>query len=301
MAPGLDRRELIAGLSGASLAALARTPRMPDQKLYDISLAEWSLHRALFEGALTNLDFPRAARERFQIEAIEYVNVFFQDKATDFHYLRELEKRCSDAGVKSLLIMIDNEGQLGHADDAQRALAIQKHLRWISAASFLGCHSIRVNAGGEGKPEEVQKRAADSLRQLGEYGDPYGIDVIVENHGGNSSNGAWLAGVMKLADHPRVGTLPDFGNFDLGGGQWYDRYQGVKELMPFARAVSAKSHEFDDRGEEVRTDFHRMLKIVVDAGYHGYVGVEYEGEDHSEEEGIRLTKALLERVRDELG
>jgi sugar phosphate isomerase/epimerase len=196
--------------------------------------------------------------------------------------------------------MCDGEGQLGDEDRDARRAAVRNHYRWIAAASFLGCHSIRVNAAGGGPPEETAKRAADSLHQLAEYGDPYGISVIVENHGGSSSNGAWLAGVMRLADHSGVGTLPDFGNFHLGNDQWYDRYQGVSELMPFAKAVSAKSHEFDEAGDEVRTDYRRMLKIVLDSGYRGWVGVEYEGDKHSEEEGIQLTKALLERVREEL-
>jgi sugar phosphate isomerase/epimerase len=304
-----DRRQLIADLGrvsllgciAPSLAAAAGGPGKPSEKLYDISLAEWSFHRALQSGAMSNLDFPGVARERFDIGAVEYVNTFFQDKATDFGYLRELEKRCLDAGVKSNLIMIDSEGDLGDADDAARASAVRKHLRWIAAASFLGCHSIRVNARGSGAPEEVKKRAADSLRQLGEYGDPYDIDVIVENHGGISSNGKWLAEVMRRANHPRVGTLPDFGNFDMDDGKTYDRYQGIAEMMPFAKAVSAKSYEFDERGEEVRIDYHRMLKIVVDAGYRGYLGIEYEGDKHSEDDGVRLTKALLERVRAELG
>jgi sugar phosphate isomerase/epimerase len=287
LAPGAAALGELVGLQG-------------EEPLFRISLAEWSLHRTLGAGEMTNLDFPAVARERFGIEAVEYVNSFFKQEATNFAYLRQLEQRCADAGVRSLLIMCDGEGQLGDEDRDARRAAVRNHYRWIAAASFLGCHSIRVNAAGGGPPEETAKRAADSLHQLAEYGDPYGISVIVENHGGSSSNGAWLAGVMRLADHSGVGTLPDFGNFHLGNDQWYDRYQGVSELMPFAKAVSAKSHEFDEAGDEVRTDYRRMLKIVLDSGDRGWVGVEYEGDKHSEEEGIQLTKALLERVREEL-
>lgn len=268
--------------------------------LFEISLAEWSLHRALFSGQLTHLDFPVVARRDYDIGGCEYVNSFFKDKAHDDAYLKELMKRCDDNGVKSLLIMIDGEGELAHADDAERAKAVANHHRWIDCAAVLGCHSIRVNAAGGGEPAEVQKRAADSLLQLAAYAAPHGLNVIVENHGGISSNGEWLAGVMKLAANPRVGTLPDFGNFGLGDGKTYDRYKGVAEMMPFAKAVSAKSHEFDASGEEVHTDYHRMLKIVVAAGYRAWLGVEYEGDKHTEPEGIRLTKALLERVRAEL-
>ena len=268
--------------------------------LFRISLAQWSLHRALRSGALAPLDFPRFAREEAGLEAVEYVSVFFQDRAADFGWLRGLERRCADQGVRSLLIMVDGEGELGAGDEAARRRAVESHFRWIAAAAFLGCHSIRVNAAGPGPADELQRRVADSLHRLGDLAAPYGIDVLVENHGGLSSDGAWLAATIRAADHARVGTLPDFGNFHLGGERWYDRYVGVGELMPFARAVSAKSHEFDAAGEETRTDYRRMLGIVLEAGYRGWIGIEYEGERHTELEGILATKALLERVRDEL-
>ena len=271
------------------------------EPLFRISLAQWSLHRTLAAGRMQNLDFAPRAMSDHGIEAVEYVNSFFKDKAEDREYLAEMKRRADDAGVRSLLIMIDGEGQLADADSQKRARAIENHHRWVEAAHRLGCHSIRVNAGGSGEPQEQAARAADSLRKLAEFADGFGLNVLVENHGGHSSDGAWLAGVMRAADHPRVGTLPDFGNFRIRGDEWYDRYQGVAELMPFARAVSAKSHEFDEEGNETRTDYRRMMKIVLDAGYRGFVGIEYEGGGHSEEEGIRLTKSLLERVREELG
>jgi sugar phosphate isomerase/epimerase len=263
-------------------------------------LAQWSLHRALRGGALDNLDFAAKARA-LGLSAVEYVNQFFAQRAADFAYLEQMKKRAADEGVSSLLIMIDGEGELAAAAATERRKAVENHFKWVVAAAYLGCHSIRVNAAGSGEPEEMQKRAADSLNAIASLAEPYGIQVLVENHGGLSSNGAWLAGVMRLAANPRVGTLPDFGNFDVSPGQSYDRYQGVSELMPFAKAVSAKSHDFDERGEEIHTDYHRMLRIVVDAGYGGPVGIEYEGSKVSEDEGIRLTKVLLERVRAELG
>ncbi len=301
------RRNLIrSGLGLGVAAALApatlarRAARRREPALFDISLAEWSLHRTLGRGEMTNLDFALVAKEEFGIDAIEYVNGFFFDKATDFDYLRELKQRADDNGVKSLLIMIDREGRLADQDDAKRRKAIENHFKWIAAAKFLGCHSIRVNAGGGGTWEEQMARAADSLHRLGVMGDEYGINVIVENHGGLSSNGAWLAETIQKADHPRCGTLPDFGNFRIGGDEWYDRYQGVEELMPFAKAVSAKTHAFDEAGNETSTDYLRMMKIVLAAGYHGFVGIEWEGGGISEQEGIKKTKALLERIRDEL-
>jgi sugar phosphate isomerase/epimerase len=286
------------GLSAASVpVAWAEEAKKP---LFKISLAEWSLHRTLQGGKLDNVDFPATAKKEFGIEAVEYVNQFFKDKAKDTKYLTELKKRSADVGVTNVLIMIDGEGSLGDPDQKKRTEAVENHYKWVDAAKFLGCHSIRVNAHSEGSYDEQMKLAADGLRRLSEFGGQHDINVIVENHGGLSSNGQWLAGVMKKVDHKRCGTLPDFGNFQTSPGEWYDRYEGVKELMPYAKGVSAKSHEFNSQGDEVRTDYFKMVKIVLDAGYHGYIGIEWEGDSPSEAEGIKLTKRLLERVRDEL-
>ncbi|HVC96471.1 MAG TPA: sugar phosphate isomerase/epimerase family protein [Pirellulales bacterium] len=270
------------------------------EPLFKLSLAEWSLHRTLFAGKLDHLDFAKTAKLDFGIEAVEYVNQFFKDKANNQRYLGEMKQRAADLGVKSLLIMIDDEGDLGDADERKRAAAVEKHHKWVEAAKFLGCHSIRVNARSSGGYDEQLTRAADGLRKLTEFGKKHEINVIVENHGGLSSNGQWLADVIRRVNLRRCGTLPDFGNFDLGDGKEYDRYQGVSELMPFAKAVSAKSSDFDDQGNELHTDYRKMLKIVLDAGYRGYLGIEYEGDKTGEAEGILATKALLERLRAEL-
>ena len=278
---------------------------------FEISLAQWSLHRSLYSGELDHLDFAKISKENFGIDAIEYVNSFFFEKAEDKSYLKEMKNRADDYGVKSLLIMCDNEGSLGDPDNQKRQKAVENHYKWHEAAKYLGCHSIRVNAylteslhGLEvgdytktGSYENQVSLAADGLRKLTEFGANLGINTIVENHGGLSSDGAWLASVMKAVDHPMCGTLPDFGNFRIEGDRWYDRYKGVKELMPFAKAVSAKSHDFDSNGNETQTDFFRMMDIVIDAGYSGYVGIEYEGRGMDEMSGIKATKDLLERVK----
>jgi sugar phosphate isomerase/epimerase len=249
---------------------------------------------------MDNLDFPGIARTKYGIEGVEYVNSFFKDRAEDTAYLTDLKTRCNEHGVESILIMCDGEGAIGDPDPTARTQAVENHYRWVEAARFLGCHAIRVNAQSEGTPDEQRKLAADGLSRLVEFADSRKINVLVENHGGLSSSGAWLASVMKAVDHPRCGTLPDFGNFDIGDGETYDRYLGIEELMPYAKAVSAKSHLFDDEGNEARMDYFRIMRIVLQAGYRGWVGIEYEGTEHSEDEGIRLTKALLERVRDVL-
>jgi sugar phosphate isomerase/epimerase len=284
----------MAGTAGCTAGTSSRGP------MFEISLAEWSLHRTLRSGQLDNLGFPERARG-FGIDAVEYVNTFFQDKARDSGYLAELRRRCDAAGIQSVLIMCDGEGALGDPDQAKRRQAVVNHHRWVDAARALGCHSIRVNAQSAGSRDEQSKLAADGLRQLTEYGDLHDCNVIVENHGGLSSDGQWLSAVLRAVGHPRCGSLPDFGNFRISGAEEYDRYVGVGELMPFAKGVSAKSHDFGPDGNETHTDYRKMLRIVVvEHGYHGRIGIEYEGEQLNEDEGIRATKALLERVRAEL-
>lgn len=302
----IDRREFIKQsaqtMAGAGLTAMAGETLLaaPAKQLFKISLAEWSLHNALFKKEIDNLDFAKIARQDYGIGAIEFVNQFFKDKAKDTAYLKELNKRARDFGVEHRLIMIDGEGALGDPDEAKRTQAVENHYRWIEAAKFLGCKMIRVNAQSRGTYEEQQKLAADGLRRVTEFGAKHKIAVVVENHGGLSSNGQWLTGVMKMVNHPMCGTLPDFGNFRVSRTEEYDRYKGVTELMTYAKAVSAKSHDFDERGEETQIDYHKMMKIVLDAGYRGFVGIEYEGSKMSEADGIKATKKLLERVHDEL-
>lgn len=266
---------------------------------FEISLAQWSLHKAFFAKKLDPTNFPKITKS-FGITGVEFVNQFYKEKKNDDAYFEALKRQCDSEGVKGLLIMCDGEGYLGDADTAKRKDAVKNHHRWVDNAKILGCHSIRVNAYSTGTFEEQQERAADGLNQLAEYGAKQGINIIVENHGGLSSNGEWLAGVMKKANNPRVGTLPDFGNFNLGNNKQYDRYKGVEEMMPFAKGVSAKSHDFNEKGDEIHTDYFKMMKIVLKAGYSGYVGIEYEGGKIGEEEGIVATKKLLERVREEL-
>ena len=303
----LKRRDFLkfgASIAGGLAATGLRGSLLSDIKkpmVFKISLAEWSLHRALQSKEIDHLDFYSVAKKEFDISAVEYVNTFFFNKARDATYLKEMKTRADDLSVKSLLIMCDNEGNLGDPDDSKRKTAVENHYKWAEAAKFLGCHSIRVNARSEGSYDEQIELAADGLRRLTEFGDSMGINTIVENHGGLSSNGKWLSAVMEKVDHPRIGTLPDFGNFRLDGEEWYDRYQGVRELMPYAQAVSAKSHEFDSDGNEINTDYYKMMKIVLDASYNSHVGIEYEGTAHSEMEGIRLTLELLKKVRASIG
>ena len=288
----INRRSFVKGASMLSMGSMfnASCATTSDKEIFKISLAQWSLHKKLFAKELDNLQFPEFTKKTFGIDGVEYVNKFF--KSSDTTYLSELKKRCDDHGVKSLLIMCDGLGQLGDANEAKRKLAVENHYTWVEAAKFLGCHSIRVNARSKGSYEEQMGLAADGLASLSTFAKQHDINVIVENHGGLSSNGEWLSGVMKKVNMSNCGTLPDFGNFHE-----YDRYQGVKELMPFAKGVSAKSDDFDGQGKEIHTDYEKMLKIVLDTGYRGYVGVEYEGKKLNEVEGIKATRDLLLKVR----
>jgi sugar phosphate isomerase/epimerase len=288
-------------LAGNSRHLFAHEGHDHDEEGFSISLAEWSFHKTLFAGELDNLDFSKAAKE-MGIDAVEYVNQFFKDKAEDTKYIAEMKSRNEDLGVKTLLIMIDGEGDLGAATEKGRIETVDRHKKWIVASKELGGHSIRVNARSTGSYAEQSKRAADGLRMLSEFAAPMDMNVLVENHGGLSSSGKWLSETIAAVGLENCGTLPDFGNFVINGSknEEYDRYQGVTELMPYAKAVSAKSHDFDADGNETQIDYKKIMEIVLAADYHGYVGIEYEGSQLSEKEGIMKTKQLLESVREEL-
>ncbi len=322
----LNRREFLTVTAGAcvmsralpfdsALTGLApfASPRSglaqgkPANPLYKISLAEWSINRQLFSGRIQHLDFAKTARSA-GIDAIEYVNQFFKDKATDAAYLREMNARAKGEGVTQVLIMCDNEGNLGDPDAAKRQAAVENHYKWVEAAKVLGCHTIRVNGYSSGAPDEQMKLVADGMRKLCEFADPIGINVVIENHGGLSSNAKWLVETIRLVNHPRAGTLPDFGNFRIGGPtkanpnakvESYDSYQGVSEMMPLAKGVSVKPRVWDFNGNSSDIDLLKMMKIVVDAGYHGHCGIEY-GPEGKELEGIVELRKQLETVRDQL-
>jgi len=289
---------------------------------FEISLAQWSLHKTYFGGAIQDwqefarllmedpdallkgdidpFDFPKVAAG-YGINCIELVNTFYYSKANDMDYWTAFKKNCEEAGVTVGLIMCDALGDLGHSDPEARTVAIENHKPWVDIAAFLGAKTVRVNASGSGTAEEVAANAVDGLSKLGEYGASKGINIVVENHGGISSDAKWVTGVMEKVGMDNVGMLPDFGNFCIEAGpdgcvNEYDRYLGMEELMPYAKGVSAKSNVFDAEGNEANMDYLRIMKIVKASGFKGYVGIEYEGAEISEDEGIKATKALLKKV-----
>lgn len=276
-----------------------------------LSLAEWSLHRMLQAGKLDHLDFAAKAKNDFNIDAVEYVNGFFGGSKMDFKaaaknqsYLNELLKRSRDLGVYNHLIMVDKEGSLATPAEKERHQAVDDHKKWVEAAAFLGCASIRVNLHGEGDTAAKKGASVDALSRLGEFAGAMNINVIVENHGSDSSKGDWVADVMKQVNRSNVGTLPDFGNFCISH-PWgttqepckneYDRYKGVTEMLAFAKGVSAKTYDFDSNGEQPLIDYKRLMDIVKASGFKGYIGIEFEGKTQDEEDGIRKTKRLLEK------
>lgn len=304
----LKKTALTAG--SAVIAPSILTSGSPESRSFDfkISLAEWSHQADLFAGRFDHLDFPSIAKLNYGIDAVEYVNQFFPDKASDISYIREMKRRADEHGVQSVLIMVDNEGEVSSADDKTRVQAVHNHYKWIGAAKLLGCHAIRINLFGENDPDTWIKTSVDGLGRLAEFASDFEISVIVENHGSHSSHGKRLAEVMRRVNSKWAGTLPDFGNFCVArenGQLWgsecieqYDVYRGTNELMPYAKGVSAKTFHFDGDGNEKDLDYLRLFKIIKDSGFNGgYVGIEYEGEDLYPAEGIMKTKQLLERVR----
>ena len=286
--------------SGLSLAyGQEETPKSeeadPSEELFKISLAQWSIHKAIGAGKIKAWEFAEFAKEKCGIDAIELVNTFHRNSMKNKKYIGDLSKRAQDVGVEHILIMCDGEGKIGDPDKSARTKTVDNHKKWVEAARDLGCHAIRVNAQSDGSAEEQRKLVADGLHQLGAFAKDIGINVIVENHGGLSSRGRWLADTIKAAKLPNVGTLPDFGNFEN-----YDRYKGVEEMMEFAKGVSAKSYDFDKNGNETKINYDKMLRVVMAGNYHGRIGIEYEGSRLSELDGILATKKLLIKIRKKL-
>ena len=269
-----------------------------------ISLAQWSLNKAIKSGELSPLDFAKKARS-FDIDAIEYVSGLYTNHTDTLKKIsmqklsKELLKRSDDYGIENVLIMIDSQGSLASSNKKERLKAIDNHKKWIDFSYEIGCETMRVNLSGETKLDRWTENSIKSLTELSDYNK--NINVVVENHGGLSSNGKYLSNVMSEVNIDNCGTLPDFGNFCIDGSpracnEWYDIYKGVEELMPYAHAVSAKSYDFNDSGNETKIDYSKMIDIVKKAGYSGYIGIEYEGSRMSEDDGIIATKKLLEKL-----
>lgn len=293
---------IISGIRSSNLPLKGRTISASPK----LSLAQWSLHRSFEKGLLDPVDFAAIASRDYQIEAVEYVNGFYASKGSDTKFWNNMRSRADQAGVQSLLIMVDHEGDLGELNRDQRKKSVENHYKWVEVAHILGCHSIRVNAFGRGDRESLLQSLSDGLGQLTEYAQNLGICVLIENHGLHSSDAAFIERIINQVNNPYLGTLPDFGNWCLNkewgstqGGSCtdiFDPYKGVSLLLPYAKGLSAKSYEFDEEGRETTIDYHKMLGIVKESDFDGYIGIEYEGRQMSESEGIKATKNLVEKT-----
>jgi len=305
----MKRRVFIskAAMGTAALAAAPVIGGSPDQKELQISLAQWSLHKSFNDGTLNPVDFAAIAMEKYGIHAVEYVNNFYRDRVADETFWNQMKSRSSDAGVKNWVMMVDDEGDLGTADKNERLQSVENHYKWIHAANLLGCRTMRVNAFGDPDREVYRASIMDAMATLADYAAQSELNIVIENHGLFSSDAELIAGIIKEVNRPNFGSLPDFGNWCLSA-KWgttqgecdeaYNRYKGVAEMLPYAKAVSAKSYNFNERGEDTKIDYYRMMKMVKESDYNGFTGIEYEGEEKSEHEGILLTKDLMIKAWD---
>ena len=288
--------------------ALATMPLIScgsQEKALQISLAQWSLHRSFEDGTLDSVNFASIAMEKYGIDAVEFVNSLYPDKGGDEAFWNSMKTRSADAGVKNLVMMVDDEGDLGAASENERLQSVENHYKWVHAAKLLGCHTMRVNAFGDADREIYRLAIMDGMSRLADYAAKSDINIVIENHGLFSSDAALIAGIIKEVNRPNFGTFPDFGNWCLSA-KWgttqgdcekvYDRYKGVAELLPYAKAVSAKSYNFNEQGEDTKIDYYKMMKIVKESDYNGYIGIEYEGMEKSEHEGILITKELMKKA-----
>ncbi len=315
--PKIDGRRIFMKNTALGAIAIAAAPQVlsaakssgenPYISVPKISLAQWSMHRALEKGDIKAVDFAAIAKNTYDIDAVEYVNQFYVDMANKEKFWSQLRQRAENEGVKSLLIMVDNEGELGNLNANERKKAVENHFKWINAAKIMGCHSIRVNAFGKGSMEALETSLIDGLGELAEYGAKEEINVLVENHGLHTSNALFITGIIKQIGNPFLGTLPDFGNWCLTT-EWgstangknctdiYPQAKAIEEFLPYAKGVSAKTYDFDSDGNQSLIDYPKLLQLVKDSNFDGYIGIEYEGENLSEHEGIKATKALLKKV-----
>jgi len=289
-----DFLKLAASLSAVAVIPASFTSFAHKKHWFEISIAQWSFQRQFYSGEMKTVDFPKFAAEKLGIYGIDYLSDFMLDIYTKPEKLKQLKKRSDDLGVHNEMIMCHKEGRVGDMISANRAKVIDTHYRWIEAAHHLGCKSIRVNARSGGSRQQQLDLVTDSLTQLSKFAAPLGINIIVENLWGSdySYKANFIADVMKNVNMNNCGTLPDLNNF-----RYDDPYKSTAIIMPWAKAVSAKSMDFDPKGREKYIDYFRMMDIVHKSGFNGYIGIEWEGCKKSPMEGVLLTKALLEKAR----
>jgi len=294
------RREFLkfaASLSALSVIPTSFSVKSKEKNWFDISVAQWSFQRQFYSGEMKTSDFPRFSAEKLGIYGIDYLSEFMLDIYKSPEKLKQIKNISDDLGVSNEMIMLHKEGRTGDINPQERKKVIDNHFRWIEAAHHLGCSAIRVNARSGGTRQQQLDLVVDSLTKLSVFAKPFNVNILVENLWGSdySHKADFIADVMKSVDMPNCGALPDLNNF-----RWDDPYKSTEIIMPWAKAVSAKSLDFDPQGREKYIDYNRMMDIVYKSGFRGWIGIEWEGCKKSPLEGVLLTKALLEKTRDSI-
>ena len=299
-----------------------------DKSKMDIGLQMYSFAPLIMQGKFDLLGFPDLVKNTYGINGAEYWSIPFMGRENDRDFLNDLKRRSDDNGVDNLIILVDDIDiktmqsgpSLASSNKNDRDTAIDYHKKWVDVAKNIGCHSIRINLRSEEENDQkILENSSESISKLIEFSKQDIISIVIENHGGITGDADWLVSLMKNVDSKHLGTLPDFGtyNFCIKRGNLnfqslsencedqYDKYLGVKKLMPYAKGVSAKSHEFDKDGEELSTNYSRMIKIISESNYKGYITIEYEGAMKgmfggegtylSPHEGILATKKLINK------
>ena len=292
----IDRRRFMATAGALGISAILPSPvfAKPRRNWFEISVAQWSFQRQFYSGEMKTENFPQYAADKLGIYGIDFLSDFMLNIYRNPSVLKNIKIRSDDLGVKNVMIMCHKEGRIGNKDSVTREKVIDTHKHWVEAAHHLGCKSIRVNARSGGSRQEQLDLVTDSLSRLSLFAKDFDVNIIVENLWGSdySHKATFIADVMRAVNMPNCGTLPDLNNF-----RYDDPYKSTEIIMPWAKAVSAKSLDFDPQGREKYIDYQRMMRIVYASGFRGHIGIEWEGCKKAPLEGVLLTKALLEKTR----
>lgn len=293
----LSRRRFLAASLASCLACRAgrRIASGQDQRVFKISLSENSLRRRLTDKSVDHLDFAEIARNEFGIDAVEYVSSCFSARVDEAGYLQEMNKRAAEHSVRQLRIELDDQGDLVENDPDQRQQVVRNYRRWIDAAKTLGCYAIGARIGKSDDPQAAFAGAKEALAEITRYAESQRILVLITNNGPPACRPQWLVDLIEAVGGTHLGTQPDFESY-----QEIDRYAGMKRLLPWAKGISATARTFGADGNELETDYFRMMKIVLDSGYRGHITIDYRGESLDEYAGIGAAKALLGRVQEQM-
>ncbi len=272
----------------------------------EIGLSTWSLHRHMgpikrqvvtdtgekhewteeYPEDVSLLDFAGFARKEYGLTHLELIQMSFP--STEASYLKKLRSAVEAAEAVIENVPID-VGDICELAPERRAEHVRNIKSWMDVAAAIGSRAVRVNTGPSREGSDALALAVESCKRLAEHADKLGLNVLIENHGGISSDPQLLKQLIESVSTERMGACPDFGGFDEA-----IRYDGLQKIMPLAKLVHAKSYAFDEHGEETAIDYARCMQIVKNSGFSGVLSIEYEG-DGNASEGIKKTKELILR------